>query len=260
VRPLLFHFLGIPVPAWHFFFAVAALAAFFLFRSAICKSHSGISKKSLSVIFSAGYFGVIVGAMVWSKVIEGSGLYPAGLPSHFAMSSSGGIIGGAICASIAARFFRIPIVIVGDAAAAPVLLAFAIGRIGCFLNGDDYGVAVLPDLRWLGVIFPNLHDGGVPRYPVQLYESAGCLVGIVLSLAVRSKATLRGQPLEAGVIGSLTLIWYATLRFMLEDLRDDWRGLPAQFSEVFLFSPPQVLALAMFALGIFFLLRLKVNE
>ncbi|NBQ54891.1 MAG: hypothetical protein EBU49_15105 [Proteobacteria bacterium] len=260
MRPLLFHFLGLPVPAWHFFFAAAALAAFFSFRSAICKSHGGISAKSLSVIFSASYFGVISGAMAWSILIEGAGAHPAGLPSHFAMSSSGGIIGGAICASVAARFFRIPMAIVGDAAANAVVLALAIGRIGCFLNGDDYGLAVSPNMRWLGVVFPNLHDGGVLRHPVQLYESAGCLAGIFLSWILRSKAVLRGARLDVGVIGSLTLIWYATLRFLLEGLRDDWRGLPAHFSETLLFSPPQVVAIAMFLLGILFLSRLKVNE
>ncbi len=260
MRPLLFHVLGIPVPAWHFFFAAAAVAAFFWFQSAICKTLHGISAKSASVIFSAGYSGVIIGAIVWAQVIEGAGSYPEGHPSHLAMASSGGIIGGLICGLLAARFFQIPVGVVGDAAAGPILLAFAIGRIGCFLNGDDYGSAVLSDFNWLGVIFPNLHDGGVLRHPVQLYESAGCLLGIFMIRLFRFIAALQNRAPVDGAVGSFSLIWYALLRFSLEYLRDDWRGLPTQISETLQFSPPQVLAWVLFVLGTFFLLRLRVHE
>lgn len=260
MRPLLFHFLGIPVPAWHFLFAAAALVAFFCFRISISKLQQGISKKAISGIFSAGYFGVIAGAVIWSEFIEAAGSHSGGQNMHLSMSSSGGIIGGVICASGAARYFRIPVARVGDAAALPVLLAFAIGRIGCFLNGDDYGSAISLGQRWLPALLFNHHESVVSRHPVQLYESACCLTGVFLIRTFRSRAALRGQALGCGVVGALSLVWYACVRFVLENLRGDWRGAPLHLSEKYLFSPPQALAVVMVLLGTILLLRLKLHE
>ncbi len=60
------------------------------------------------------------------------------------------------------------------AAAAPALaLAHAIGRIGCFLVGDDYGTP--STLPW-AVAFPEgLPPTLVPVHPTQLYETAALL-------------------------------------------------------------------------------------
>ena len=47
-------------------------------------------------------------------------------------------------------------------------MAHAIGRIGCFLVGDDYG---RPTDAWLGIAFPaGSPPITVPVHPTQLYE------------------------------------------------------------------------------------------
>src|SRR5207249_2449021 len=51
---------------------------------------------------------------------------------------------------------------------APLAVAIAVGRIGCYLAGlDDMTYGIATGLPW-GVDFGD----GVPRHPVQLYESA----------------------------------------------------------------------------------------
>ncbi len=59
-----------------------------------------------------------------------------------------------------------------DSLALATCLGIAIGRVGCFLNGDDYGL-VMEDrglLSWLIITFPN-HENPQPRLAVQLIES-----------------------------------------------------------------------------------------
>jgi phosphatidylglycerol---prolipoprotein diacylglyceryl transferase len=64
--------------------------------------------------------------------------------------------------------------IFADCAAVAAAIGQAIGRVGCFLVGDDYGRVT--DVAW-GVRFP---DGAppidVPVHPTQLYEVAWLLV------------------------------------------------------------------------------------
>jgi prolipoprotein diacylglyceryltransferase len=59
---------------------------------------------------------------------------------------------------------------------APLAVAIAVGRIGCFLAGlDDMTYGTPTSLPW-GVDFGD----GVPRHPVQLYESATMAVFLVV--------------------------------------------------------------------------------
>ncbi len=87
----------------------------------------------------------------------------------------GGVVGGIIAVIPVAIWKRIPVGIMANAVAAPLALAYAIGRIGCQLSGDgDYGPPT--DLPW-GMSFP---DGTVPTniamHPTPIYESAAMLL------------------------------------------------------------------------------------
>lgn len=80
-------------------------------------------------------------------------------------SMVGGLLGGLIGVEIAKRFAGIRYS-TGDLFVFPLLLALAIGRIGCFLAGlhdDTFGLPT--GLPW-GIDFGD----GVPRHPTQLYE------------------------------------------------------------------------------------------
>jgi phosphatidylglycerol:prolipoprotein diacylglycerol transferase len=90
--------------------------------------------------------------------------------SRGGMSWFGGLIGGVGAGMWWLHRRAIPIM-AGLAAAAPGLaIGHAIGRIGCFLVGDDYGRPT--ELPW-GVAFPKgLPPTDIPVHPTQLYEMA----------------------------------------------------------------------------------------
>lgn len=124
----------------------------------------------------------------------------------------------------------------GDCIAPSVILAYAFGRIGCFLNGCCWGFAVPPD-HPLGMIFPAEGPGGGmhplfreqlarglvfrgdahahPVFPAQLL-SAGLALALFFVLDWRlANRRYRGQVFFWMVMG------YAVYRFAAEFFRDD---------------------------------------
>jgi phosphatidylglycerol:prolipoprotein diacylglycerol transferase len=82
----------------------------------------------------------------------------------------GGLMGGTLMGFIGTRVHRIPTLVYANAVCIGAAAGQAIGRIGCFLVGDDYGRVT--DAPW-GVTFPK---GAPPTFdpvhPTQLYEMA----------------------------------------------------------------------------------------
>jgi len=90
---------------------------------------------------------------------------------------------------------------------APLAAAIAVGRIGCFLAGlDDMTYGTPTSLPW-GVDFGD----GVPRHPVQLYESAAMalfLAGFLWAARRNSAIVLRaGFYLFIGVYAAQRFLW-----------------------------------------------------
>ena len=131
----------------------------------------------------------------------------------------GGFIAAAFFAWCDTRHNKMPIWKVFDVYAPAIALGQGIGRWGCFAAGDDYGK---PTNFPIHVVFTNplAHQiGGVPLnvpvHPVQLYESALCLlIFAFLIWKFRHKA-------YDGQIFVLYLSLYAVARFFLEFLRGD---------------------------------------
>jgi phosphatidylglycerol:prolipoprotein diacylglycerol transferase len=132
----------------------------------------------------------------------------------------GGFIGGLGAAALflvrhrSMSFWR-----VGDLAAPAIALGQAIGRIGCFMAGDDYGRPT--DVPW-AVTFTDpdaARIGGAPLgvslHPVQLYESAFCFV------LFGTLVWLRRRPHREGTILTVYTALYGSGRFLLEFLRGD---------------------------------------
>ena len=106
-----------------------------------------------------------------------------------------------------------------DLSAPAIALGQAIGRIGCFMAGDDYGRPT--DLPW-AVAFhhPDAADiGGAPLgirlHPVQLYESLICL--LLFFFLVR---LARHKKFDGEIILAYSSL-YALARYFLEFLRGD---------------------------------------
>ena len=120
-----------------------------------------------ALVGTIGYLApVVAGAGVGAFVFGTANLWLSG-QTGFARSIEGGIAGGIIAVELYKRMHGIT-TRTGARFALPFAVGVAIGRIGCYLAGlDDFTYGTPTSLPWA-------HDfgDGVPRHPVQLYESA----------------------------------------------------------------------------------------
>ena len=123
----------------------------------------------------------------------------------------GGFIGGVLAVSI--LFWRkgVDYFTAVDGAAPALAIGYALGRIGCFLVGDDYG---RPTNSWVGIAFPKgsppttaeslrqfgVHvDPSIPAdqvlrvHPTQIYESAAAFVIAFILLAAARRPHTNGR-------------------------------------------------------------------
>jgi phosphatidylglycerol:prolipoprotein diacylglycerol transferase len=175
--------------------------------------------------------GAIAGA--WAFGSLNTALSAAPHASH----SIAGALAGAIVAVEIWKLFRGVRRSTGAIWVGPLALGIAVGRWGCFFAGlpdETYGTPT--SLRW-GVDFGD----GVPRHPVQLYESGAMLLFLVFYLAAlaRQAAWTQGRAFYwfAG--------FYAAQRFAWEFLKPYPRVLGPL--DVF-----QLLCLAMLAYSLVF--------
>lgn len=181
--------------------------------------------------------------------------------------------GGLICAGTAISIFALRKGInlrrLTDAIAPGLLLAYGIGRIGCYLSGDgDWGVCSslankpgwIPGFLWSETFPRNLvGQGQTPMdpvqfnqlvrhevcplpaptgvYPTMLYELAACalLAGILWAL--------RKHPFRAGWLFSLYLIFQSIERFTIEFIR-------VNPLDAFGLSQSQLISVGLFVAGV----------
>jgi phosphatidylglycerol---prolipoprotein diacylglyceryl transferase len=142
----------------------------------------------------------------------------------------GGFIGGVSAFYWQIRKRKLPLAESFDSTAPALAVAYAIGRGGCFLVGDDYG---RPTDSWVGIAFPEGYPPSTAGYfrsigtaipadipdtavlavhPTQLYEIFFALImfGILWRLS--------GQ-LRPGRLFAVYLAMYGVLRFAIEFVR-----------------------------------------
>ena len=204
--------------------ALAYLAALWWLRRGASRAHVDVEAASSLGFWAIG--GAIVGAKAL-MIARDFGQYaaaPSEIVSRSTLSAAGDFYGGFIGALVAsAIFFRrhpeLPAWRVADLCGPAIALGQTIGRIGCFMAGDDYGRPT--DLPW-AVAFTDVDAGriggaplGVPLHPVQLYESFVCLLIFVALVRLRRRKRFDGE-----VILTYTAL-YAVARFGLEFFRGD---------------------------------------
>lgn len=180
-----------------------------LFRREL--NRSGLPDKAGDAGF-AGIVGGFVGAkLLW--VVEHFGEEPLAdlLLSRGGMSWFGGFAGGLIAGLVIIRSYRLPIVAVLAAATPALAIGHAIGRVGCFLVGDDYGRP--SNLPW-AVAFPEgLPPTTVPVHPTQIYEGIALLP--IAILLIRWRRQGRSDRVVLGTYFVLA----GLLRFLIEFVR-----------------------------------------
>lgn len=160
----------------------------------------------------AGMVGGLVGAkLVWALEHAGTGPFMELLLSRGGMSWYGGLAGGLAAGLFLLKRRGLPLLPVVAAATPGLAIGHAIGRIGCFLVGDDYGTP--SSLPW-AVAFPQgLPPTTVPVHPTQLYECLGLLA--IAALLMMSRRRRRSPEF---VLGSY-LALAGLLRFAIQFIR-----------------------------------------
>ena len=213
--PILFRIGDFEVTSFGVMVAIGALVGLWVFRRELVRGGLPESATDAAV---AGVLGGLAGAkLLWTLEHAGEAPLMSLLLSRGGMSWFGGLIGGLGAGLWVMWRRRLPIVATLAAATPALAVGHAIGRIGCFLVGDDYGRP--SDLPW-AVAFPQgLPPTDVPVHPTQLYEMAA--LAIVAWVLVRWRR--RGIP-DSVVLGRY-LVLAGTIRFALEFIRVNVRVL-----------------------------------
>lgn len=172
--------------------------------------------------------GGIVGAKLWYVALYGL----ATLSSRSGFVFYGGFLGGVIGVIVVAWVKRVPLRWTMHLVAPALAAAYAVGRVGCFVVGDDYGRP--SELPWavafpegkppslagimqqqFGTQFPAGTDPGalVAVHPTQLYEIGIILVAFALLWAWRRRVG------GTGWLFGAYLVLAGAERFAVEFLR-----------------------------------------
>ncbi len=175
----------------------------------------------------------------------------------------GGLIGGitALYLQIRPRKNkpRLPMATIYDSTAPALAVAYAVGRMGCFLVGDDYGIYTDSPV---GIAFPKgsppstagqlrlAGDTGVPPgladnaivtvHPTQLYEIGLALIMFVILWR------LGARKLKPGQLFAAFMVLYSIERFVIEFVRAKTDRL------VFGLSTSQLASIALLGVGVYF--------
>jgi phosphatidylglycerol:prolipoprotein diacylglycerol transferase len=132
------------------------------------------------------------------------------------LSVHGGFIGVIATLSYFSWRRKVRFPILTDIIAPGMFLGYAVGRIGCLMNGCCYGYVC--DLPW-AIQFPDEHNREIltaPSHPAQLYSTLMGLAIFAFIWKVRTKASFNRFP---GHLTLLMLAFYACERFIMEIFR-----------------------------------------
>ena len=180
----------------------------------------------------SGLIEIIAGIFTLSGARIASGIQNFGAGLVFL----GGLIGGVVAISWYVYRKKLNWLEIADLAAPFLVLGHGIGRIGCFLVGDDYGIA--SNLPW-AIAFPKgLPPTDITVHPTQLYEMAAYF-SIFFYLRYRK----RNQQFKGEIMFEYLFLG-GFARFMVEFIRTNTKYL-------FDLSGAQYLSILMMGIGIY---------
>lgn len=258
---------GAPITSFGIFMLFAFLTAGYATRSELARMGYD-PEKAWDFVFMA-VIGGILGAKIYYILLN----YPRLLEDPWGLVlSRGGLVwyGGFLLAAALVvwevKRSKLPVGRMADAVAPPLAIAYAVGRIGCFMVGDDWG---RPTDSWVGIAFPRgtpattvtnieqqfgltvdpalieKYGQVIPVHPTQLYEVA--LSTLIFLFLWR----IRGHKHSAGWLFMSWLALAGVERFVVEFFRakDD------RFFGVLTLA--QLISLAIVTVGIAGMIRLN---
>lgn len=224
VYPLTVSLFGLEITGFGVMMMLGFLAAGWVMQREL--QRRGLNPEYSADIVVAGVVGGILGARLWYMALHGGPLLSrAGLVWY------GGFLGGVAAVVAMSWWKRVPLRFTFELAAPALALGHGLGRVGCFLVQDDYGVpTTLPWgmrfpqgqppttgaalARW-GVELPTGTEPGalLAVHPTQLYEVAALL--FVFWLLWR----LRRHEHAVGWLFGVYLVAIGLERFLVEFVR-----------------------------------------
>jgi phosphatidylglycerol:prolipoprotein diacylglycerol transferase len=172
VYPTLFTIFGFEVSTFGLMVGLAFLVGGQM--AALSFEKAGLTRDDAWRVVVWCLVGGILGSKIWyalEQVVRGDpGTLFDHLISRGGLTWYGGLAGGILAAILCIRVAKLPWLTVFNAAAPTLAIGQALGRVGCFLVGDDYGKVT--DVPW-GIAFPKgLPPTLDPVHPTMLYEVA----------------------------------------------------------------------------------------
>ncbi len=230
--PVLFEIFGFPISTFGVMLAIAFLSGTWL--TALRMREIGLDPEQATTMLIYAMVGGIGGSKLYFAIDVS---LREGIPftqllfAREGITFFGGLIGACLAVFIGTRIHKIPTGPFFNCVCLAAAIGQALGRIGCFLVGDDYG---RPTDGPFGIAFPQGAPPTLDRvHPTMLYESAW-LFGVTAFLwARRDKSPqLWAEYFMLAGIG----------RFAVEFLRVNPRIVGG-------LSAAQIIALALFAFG-----------
>ena len=199
----LFHIGSFSISPFGVMLVASLFVAYWQLRKTMRHFQIGDEEDASAIIFAVGFCGILGGKIYYSILFGDWRL----LYDRAGIVWYGAFIGGFLALLWTLYHRRLPVARTFDATAPGLALGYAVGRVGCFLVGDDYGRPT--DLPWavsfkvglppttadnLRSVFgvetpPELigPDGWVAVHPTQLYETTAALIiwGVALWLLRR---------------------------------------------------------------------------
>ncbi len=212
IGPLTLHSFGLMMALG---FLAAGTVAYYEFK------RKGLNPENVYWLTIASAAGGLIGAKIHYLLLHTEELKGDPLASAFSGAGLvwyGGLIGGVVGAVIVVAIYRLPWGKVLDACSPSMAIGYAFGRMGCFLNGDDYGRP--SDLPW-SMEFPKGSPPtpfGVKVQPTQLYESFSSLLIFIIVMLLRKKLK------RDWALACVYLIMAGMERFLVEFVRANRPG------------------------------------
>ncbi|HAW58879.1 MAG TPA: diacylglyceryl transferase [Bacteroidales bacterium] len=224
---------------------------------------------TLNILFVAVVFGLI-GAKLFDMMEHLDELFRDPLGTLFSFSGLtfyGGLILGAIAVILYTKKHGIAFEHIADATAPALILAYAVGRIGCQLAGDGcWGIpnpnpkpqwlSFLPNWLWSFNYPHNVINEGIPIpgcegqhcfvlpqpvFPTPLYETIICTLFFLILWGIRKKLNI------PGLLFGIYLMLNALERFFIEEIRVNRNYKIIGSIEL---SQAQIIAIAIFITGV----------
>ena len=243
---------------------IAFYACYFLLEKDL--KELGHDEKLASDIIFWSALGGIIGSKIYHVIENLDQILASSNPLSMIFSGSGlvflgGLIGAVVAVTIVLNKYEVSWLKFADQLAPLILLGYAIGRLGCFLVGDDYGIP--SSLPWAMSFpeglpatttsvfeyqFPWVDISGLPAgvmtvHPTQMYETLICSILFYLLWSKRNNILVPGS------LFFQYLILAGSERFIIEFLRTNEKYV---FD---IFSGAQILSILMIIIGSYFLLN-----